>query len=147
MKKTTSHGLTASQMNPTTTHFPSRKVLHFCLVIMTTSMGWGVIDILAPHYTTTQHCPVLREHFIHSRVVYLSLWFCSNQLQFDMSWELITMLIYPRKMASIYLSLFLDFHYWTRRKLYKWDKYNNFIWQEGFKKYILVSLDFVYLFT
>ena len=27
------------------THFPSRKVLHFYLVIMTTSMGWGVILI------------------------------------------------------------------------------------------------------
>ena len=33
------------QMNLTTTHFPSRKVLHFYLVIMTTSMGWGVILI------------------------------------------------------------------------------------------------------
>ena len=65
--------------------------------------------------TSLHHCPVLQAHFIHSRVVYLSLWFCTNQLQFDMSWELMTMLIYPRKMASIYLSLFLDFHYWTRR--------------------------------
>ena len=27
------------------THFPSRKVLHFYLVIMTTTMGWGVILI------------------------------------------------------------------------------------------------------
>ena len=53
------------------------------------------------HYTTTtqhhthtfrKHCPVLHAHFIHSRAVSLitlSLWFLTNQLQFDTSWKLI----------------------------------------------------------
>ena len=60
--------------------------------------GWHPQPV---HYTTTtqhhthtfrKHCPVLHAHFIHSRAVSLitlSLWFLTNQLQFDTSWKLI----------------------------------------------------------